>query len=109
MTNGEKVVDALTRANGKTLTTSEIMALTGLSYKQVAAGVSAARRDRNVPVLSNGRGAYLIIPTGKPTPEVIPDDSPAPSLMEYVGRAKSGSLIVRDEAGRLYLATPVDL
>lgn len=100
----EKILKALTTKHGKPMHVDSLAADTGLSNAQVSRGVHAARA-KGFQVLSPKKGWYLYQGDGKSSPV----STPTPTIMDIIGKAKSGAWITRDEHGTLYLASPLDV
>lgn len=99
-----KVLDALNKRRGQTVTAADLVKATGLTEDQVKTAVLRLIAREGLPITTVSRGsAWRYDADGVNGQTMGPD-----SLFEVVGQASKGDIIVKgDVTGKLYKVLPL--
>lgn len=120
-----QVAEYIVANAGRTIPIGELEAETGLTSAQIAGAVNNWRnkpgvRDKLAVVIAGRAWSWADRPktatpkadTNGDAPEhphppaiTAPDKDPCPQMFEHIGQSVTGTLILRDDNGKLYTAT----
>lgn len=103
----EKVMEALTRFDGKQFTISQIEKVTGLDRTQIRGALywlTKNNKEVGAHVKQLARGVYQYSTNGLPS---VVETNDYGTTFRLIARASEGRVVLQDQAGDLYVAKKV--